>query len=571
MPRFLTAWTRRNRLWRSYRVGQLLLRTLFIINRERTKVLKARARGDYDVHPDLEALLRILREFRETAIALGGLLIKLGQFLGARADLLPPEALAELAMLRDDVPPERFKDIRDLLEREWRVPVTEVCAEIDAKAAGSASLGQVHRARLNDGRDVAIKVQRPGIDELVRTDLRTLRFVLRFVGWLVPEANRIIDLDVLFKEFNRTVTAELDYEQEARNAKQFATMFADDPDIRVPGIVSSYTTRRVLVMEWMDGIKIANVDELDAAGVNRQQLANHLMGSYFKQVLSDGFFHADPHPGNFLVQPNGDSARLVFLDFGMMGTITQKMRDGLLDTFQGFIARDAARIIRGMDKLGFLNESVDREALEPVMSKLLTLFEGSGGLSSTSDWRRRGGDPREVFGDFGETLYDQPFRLPAQFAFFGRMVGMLQGLAVALDPEFNFLAVSTPYAQQFMGGGEEGGFAGILRMFGIDSVESLGQTLLRDGVATFQSLAVLPRRIERILENAEKGELRIIVESADDQRRRKRGSRTGLGKNGEERRGLLNRPVPLWLPVTLASAFGLILLTRATPQNHNKQ
>src|SRR5262249_28731036 len=198
----LKRWGRRNRCWRSYRVALLLLRTLYIINRERSRVVHARERGDYDVRPNLEALLTVLRDFRQTAIALGGLLIKLGQFLGARADLLPQEALAELAALQDEVPAERFADITCVLEREWGVPISEVCAEIDVEPAGSASLGQVHRARLHGGRAVAVKVQRPGIGGIVRTDLRTLRFVLRLVAWLSPAANRVVDLDALYREFS---------------------------------------------------------------------------------------------------------------------------------------------------------------------------------------------------------------------------------------------------------------------------------------------------------------------------------------------------------------------------------
>ena len=569
MPRFWRDWVRRNQIWRSFRVGQLLLRTLYIINRERTRVLKARARGDDNVRPNLEALLNILREFRQTAIDLGGLLIKLGQFLSARADLLPPEALAELASLRDDVAPEPFADVRALLEQEWGAPVTEICATLDVAPAGSASLGQVHHARLHDGRDVAVKVQRPGIDLIVRTDLRTLRFVFRVVAWVAPGANRIIDLDMLYREFSRSVNAELNYEQEGRNAEQFAAIFADDPGIRVPAIIGTYSTRRGLVMEWMDGIKIADVAALDAAGVARTALANRLMGTYIKQVLDAGFFHADPHPGNLLVQPDSAGDRLVFLDFGMMGTITPKMRKGLGDIFNGFVASDAARVIRGLDTLGFLGETADHEALEPIVSMILTRFGGAGGLSATSDWQRRGGDPREAYGDIGTALYDQPLRLPAQFAFFGRMVGMLQGLAVALDPEFNFLAVATPYAKQFLTGGEQGSFAGILRLLGVDSIESLGQTLLRDGVATLQSLATFPRRLDRVLERAEKGELHVVVETADSSRRSRRGSGR-LHRGRRERVGLLSRPVPLWLPLSVVSVFGLVTFTRAVQRGPRK-
>jgi predicted unusual protein kinase regulating ubiquinone biosynthesis (AarF/ABC1/UbiB family) len=540
-------WSRRNRIWRSYRVARLLLRTLYIINRERSRVVRAHARGDYDVHPDLEALLRVLREFRQTAVDLGGLLIKLGQFLGARADLLPQAALDELAALHDDVPPERFADIEAVLEHEWHAPVDEVCAAIEPKPAGSASLGQVHRAQLRDGRSVAIKVQRPGIAEIVRADLRTLRFVLRIVGWLAPAANQITDLGMLYREFSRTVSEELDYQQEDRNAEHFATIFADDPGILVPGVIPEHSTRHVLVLEWMDGIKITQFEALDAAGVDRDRLANRLAGAYFKQVLEAGFFHADPHPGNILVQPASDGDRLVFLDFGMMGLITPRMRNGLRDCFRGVVAQDAALIVRGVDALGFLSDTADRNAIERVVGAMLTRF-GAAPIG-----KHREVDPREVLGDVETSLYDQPFRLPAQFAFFGRMVGMLLGLTVALSPTFNFVAVASPYAQQFMG---RGGLDGVLRLLGVESLEALGRDLLRDGIATARSFASVPRRLDRVLERAEQGELHLVVESADLRPRARRRSGRRLVT------GALSRPVPVWVPVGLLGIFALTRLVR---------
>ncbi len=571
MPRFWKKWSRRNRLWRSMRVGLLLLRTLFIINRERTRVIQARARGDYDVRPNLDVLVRVLREFRLTALELGGLMIKLGQFLGARADLLPESALAELSALHDDVPAEPFAAIRGVLESQWRAPLGEICAAIDEQPAGSASLGQVHHARLHDGRDVAIKVQRPGIDAIVRTDLRTLRLVLRFVGWLVPAANDIVDLTMLYREFSRTVAEELDYEQEARNAERFAAIFAGDPAILVPAMIPAYSTRRVLVMEWMDGIKVTQMEALDAAGVDGERLANRLVGTYFTQILEAGFFQADPHPGNFLVQPDRNGDRLVFLDFGMMGAVTPRMRAGIRDAASGYLAKDAAQIIRGLDTLGFLSETADREALEPIVNVLLDRFGDlsalTGGPAASSYGHRARVHPREALGDMGKTLYDQPFRLPAQFAYFGRMVGMLQGLAVTFDPHFNMIAVATPYAQQFLGSGEQGGLEGILRLLGIDSIEGLGQTLLRDGASLARSLARLPRRLDRVLDRAERGEIHLIVESATRENRARRGIIRAQGRRGGGRATVLSRPVPLWMPLGLIGVFGMVTLTRAVRRN----
>lgn len=547
MARQWKVWTRRNRIWRSYRVGLLLLRTLYVINRERTRVVRARARGAYDVHPDLQALLRVLREFRTTAVDLGGLLIKLGQFLGARADLLPQAALDELAALHDDVPPERFADIAAVLEREWHSPLTEVVAAIESRPAGSASLGQVHRAVLVDGRSVALKVQRPGIDAIVQADLRTLRFVLRVVAWLAPAANRITDLDSLYLEFSRTVSEELNYQQEGRNAARFAAIFADDPGIRVPRVIAEYSTRRVLALEWMDGIKVTQVDALDAARVDRARVANRLTEAYLKQVLAAGFFHADPHPGNILIQPDAAGDRLVFLDFGMMGVVTPRMRGGLRDCFSGVLAQDAGLVVRGMDALGFLGELADREAIERIVGAMLASFSG------TSAGRQRGADPREVLGDVETTLYDQPLRLPAQLAFFGRMAGMLLGLTATLSPDFNFVAVATPYARQFMG---SGGVDSILRLLGVESLDALGRGLLRDGIATARSLASLPRRLESVLERAERGQLQIVIGNAD------RSARTKGRPRRRRLRQVLSQPVPVWVPVGLIGAFALTRVLR---------
>ncbi len=559
MVRQLRLWRRQNRWWRSYRVVLLLLRTLFVINRERSRVLRAHARGDTDVRPDIGALVRVLREFRKAAIEMGGLLIKLGQFLGARADLLPEEALAELAQLHDAVPAEPFVDILAVLEREWGSPWREVCRDINPEPAGSASLGQVHQAELLDGRMVALKVQRPGIRGIIRSDLWSFRFVLRIVKRVAPLANQITDLNQLYRELSRTVYEELDYMQEGRNAERFAKLFEEDPLILVPGIIHTYSTQQVLVLEWMDGIPITDYDKLDVAGVDREQVARVLLGAYFTQILQAGYFHADPHPGNLLIQPHPGADRLIFVDFGMMGQVTARMRTGLQEMVRGILAQDSTRLLNGLDKLGFLSPAADRATLEPVLAEMLARFPLTGNLeeaAAQSYGSRRGGwePPREVMQDVGHTLYDMPFRLPAQFAFFGRMIGILFGVTRGLAPDLNFLEASMPYARQFMGNNEErGGFDAILSLLGIDSTADLGRILLRDGVATLQSLVALPRRVDRLLDRAERGELHLVVRT-DDARDRNQSS--GVLKT-------LNRPTPLWVPLGVLGASAALILTRA--------
>ncbi len=533
-------WTKRNRIWRSLRVAWLLIRTLFIIYRERRRVVRAHARGEYDVRPDVRALTRMLREFRCTAVALGGLLIKLGQFLSARADLLPPDALAELAALQDEVPPEPFSDIRGVLRKELGVPLAEVFAEIDPIPAGSASLGQVHRARLLDGRIVAVKVQRPGIAQIVRTDLSTLRFVLGLVRRLFPSADTMLDVRGVFREFSRMISEELDYQREGHNVERFAHLMAEEEDVIAPGVVWERTTHRVLTLEWVTGIKITNVAALDAAGVNRNALARRLVYLYLKQVLEAGFFHADPHPGNIFVKPGVAGPKFVFVDFGMMGAITPRMKMGLRSAFAGVMQQDARQIVRGLEVLGFLGEDANHDALEQAIGAMLTRF------STLPFGELREVDSGEVLGEIAPVLYDQPIRLPAQFAFLGRAAGMLLGLTTLLSPGFNAMEVVSPFASQFI---KRGGVNGVLQLLGYDSAQDLTRQFARESVSLVRSLAALPRQLEHVLDHAEKGELRIIIESPSWTP----GLRTRDGHKVPT--NVWNRPVPAWVPLGVGVAF----------------
>ncbi|HEX8728545.1 MAG TPA: AarF/ABC1/UbiB kinase family protein, partial [Ktedonobacterales bacterium] len=512
--------------------------------RERRRVVRARARGQ-DAHPNLDVLRRALRNFRITAIEMGGLLIKLGQFLSARADLLPPEALAELTQLQDEVPAERFGDIRRIIEQSLGAPTGDIFSAIDATPAGSASLGQVHRARLKDGRLVAIKVQRPNIERIVRADLRAIRFVLELVRRLAPSMDEVMDFRGLYSEFSRTVYEELNYEREGRNAERFAQLFADEPGIRVPAVIWDYTTRRVLALEWLDGIKVTDLAALDAAKVDRDALAQRITGSYVRQMLQFGFFHADPHPGNIFVQPTDGDFRIVFLDFGMMGTITMRMKQGLRDAFLGLTTQDAQLVVRGMDTLGFLGDGANRGQIEQAVGLMIGQF------SAMPFGQFREMDPSIMMHEVESLLYDQPLRLPAHLAFFGRAMAMLFGLATTLSPHFNLLDTTLPYAQEFLG---ENVMDAIPRMLGARSWADLGRTLTRDGAAMARSVAALPQLAERVLGRIERGELRMIIESPHlDPNLRRRGVSRLAG-------AALRRPVPAWAPLSLAGVAALAII-----------
>src|SRR5215831_4497428 len=315
--------------------------------RERRRVIRAHAKGDADVGPNVDVLVKVLVRFRETAIKLGGLLIKLGQFLSARADLLPEEALAVLATLQDEVPAEPFSHVVSVIEEELGKPIDHLFSSIETSATAAASLGQVHKAALaSRGEVVAVKVQRPNIEQLVRMDLGSLKFVIRVITRFVNTGS-LIDLKGIYREFERTVFEEIDFVAEAANCKRFKEMFQDDPSIYIPEVHEEYTTRRILVLEWIDGIKINDYEALEAAGIDRLEVANRTVQAYFHQFFNEGFFHADPHPGNIFVKPgiSGDQPIIEFVDFGMVGSITSIMKKSLRALFLAFLTRDSETIV----------------------------------------------------------------------------------------------------------------------------------------------------------------------------------------------------------------------------------
>jgi predicted unusual protein kinase regulating ubiquinone biosynthesis (AarF/ABC1/UbiB family) len=537
-------WSKFNYLWRFYRVARLLFRTLWVLVRERNRVMRAHAHGQYGVQPDAEALRPMMAEFRETALALGGLMIKLGQFLSARADLLPQEALVELAMLQDEVPPEPFPEITDSIERELGAPLTSVFAKIESAPTGSASLGQVHRARLRSGQLVAVKVQRPDIERLVRADLNTLRFVLDIVRWIFPKAEVVLDTRRLYREFSHTVYEELDYRREGHNAERFARHHAEARDVVVPGVVWEHTTRRVLTLTWVDGIKVSDVAALDKAGVSRRAVAQRLLDLYLTQILQHGYFHADPHPGNIFVQPTADGFRLAFVDFGMMGTVAPAHKRALGVAFTGAVQQNTSLLANGLETLGFIGPGANREALEQALAHLLNEY-GSMTLGEVQEL-----DLVEVLENVEDLLYGQPFRLPYHFAFLARALATLAGLVTLLAPEMNVVEAALPYAREYL---VRGGLASVLELMGVESFGALTQGLVREGVAIARSLAALPHLAERVLDRVEQGDLRLVLDSSDlDPRLRSRAS-------GRLSTRALNRSVPVWVPLGLAGVAAVAL------------
>ena len=493
-------------------------------------------------------LIEVLVAFRKTAIKLGVLMIKLGQFLSSRADLLPERALATLASLQDEVPPEPFSHIVAVLESELGKPVEVIFSVLEQKATAAASLGQVHKAILaSTGETVAVKVQRPNIEQLVRMDLSTLKFVIWVINRFV-DTGEFIDLMGFYREFRRTVYEEIDYVSEAANAKRFKDMFKDDPTIYIPSVHEEYVSRRVLVLEWIDGIKINDYATLDAAGIDHLEVAKRTVSTYFYQFFEAGFFHADPHPGNIFIKkgPPDIGPIIEFVDFGMVGTLTKSMKKAMKDLFLSFVTRDSHALVTALNHLGFIGEGANTAVIERGVSIMMEQYYGM-----TLGEAREIEIP-EVTEDVGRLLYGQPFQIPAQFAFTGKAIGTLIGVATGLAPDFNFVDVATPYARKFLGLDAEG-------------IGQTAQQIFTQLLDSARIMLTLPRSIEQLINKLETGQIEVKAAvgssepRAGGRRRRRRGNGNGNG-NGN---GHVASPMSglTWVAMFAASLTGGIILT----------
>src|SRR3989440_810795 len=497
---------------RFLRVTRLLLWTIWVIYRERRRVVSAHENGKYDVQPNVEVLIKVLVAFRQTAIKLGVLMIKLGQFLSSRADLLPEQALAVLSSLQDEVPAEPFSHVVAVIEEELGKPIDQTFSYVESKATAAASVGQVHKAVLGStDEEVGVKVQRPNIDQLVRMDLNSLKFVIRLITRFVNTGN-LIDLKGVYREFERTVYEEIDFVTEAANCKRFKEMFKDDETIYIPEVYEEYTTRRLLVLEWIDGIKINDYAALEDAGIDRLEVANRTVQTYFHQFFEEGFFHADPHPGNIFVKSGtlGKVPIIEFVDFGMVGTITSSVKQAMKDLFLSVVTRDSETMVQALSQLGFIGKGANLAALESGLRALLEQFYGL----TLGEVREL--DYPEVAEEIGKLLYGQPFQIPAQYAFLGRAVSTLMGVSTGLAPDFNFIECATPYARKFLG-------------INLESMRLTTQQLLTQMLQAVTTLLRLPRSMERILTKLEEGQLEIRIAGEFDVGARafRRRERTG--------------------------------------------
>jgi predicted unusual protein kinase regulating ubiquinone biosynthesis (AarF/ABC1/UbiB family) len=447
-----------------------------------------------------ERLRQLSRRFRNLAVEMGGVMIKLGQFLSSRVDVLPPEITTELQGLQDEVPPVPNDQIQAVLRAELG-DLSARFSEIETAPLAAASLGQTHRAWLvaeagSNGRgpSVVVKVQRPQIEEIVRTDLAALRAVAPWIMRYRPVRRRA-DIPALMDEFARTLWEELDYLSEADNAERFAQMFASDPQVYIPRVYRQHSTGRALTLENVEAIKVTDVAGMTAANIDSRKVAITLFDAYFRQVFREGFFHADPHPGNLFVRPRADAAdgrqgngsrpfELIFVDFGMVGRIPQPMGDNLRRVLVCVTQRDARGLTEAYNDLGFFLPGTDLERITEAQARVLNQIWGRKLLDLS---RPDPAEVQEIGQEFKDILFDFPFQLPQDFIYLGRAMGMLSGLVSQLDPQINPWYLIERYGRELIDRKEASEFS---------------WELLREWLQPF---VLLPSRVDRLLTAVEEG------------------------------------------------------------------
>ncbi len=374
-------------------------------------------------------------QLREILTYLGPTYIKVGQALSTRPDLIKQDFLEELIKLQDQLPPFDNELAMQIIESQLKKSVEELYKEISPRPVAAASLGQVYKARLYSGEEVAVKVQRPNLLPAITRDLYLLRWAASWIKPLLP-LNLGDNLTVVVDEFGVKLFEEIDYQNEGRNAEKFAANFQDDPTVKVPSIYWRYSSQTVLTLEWIDGIKLTDLEGIRRAGLDRDQLIKAGVTSGMRQLLEFGFFHADPHPGNLFAMPDG---RMAFIDFGMMDQLTQHTKETIAGSVVHLINKDYLSLTDDFVKLGFLTPDIDISPIIPALEKVLgnAMGESVGNFNF-----------KTVTDEFSGLMFEYPFRIPAQFSLIIRSLVTQEGVALSLNPEFKIVEIGYPYVAQ---------------------------------------------------------------------------------------------------------------------------
>ncbi|KAL5175690.1 Protein ACTIVITY OF BC1 COMPLEX KINASE 8, chloroplastic [Glycine soja] len=477
---------------------------------------------------------------KESILRLGPTFIKVGQQFSTRVDILPQEYVDQLSELQDQVPPFPSETAVAIVEEELGSPLASVFDHFEYEPIAAASLGQVHRARLR-GQEVVIKVQRPGLKALFDIDLKNLRVIAEYLQKIDPKSDGAKrDWVAIYDECASVLYQEIDYTKEAANAELFASNFENLDYVKVPTIIWDYTTPQILTMEYVPGIKINKIQALDRLGLDRKRLGRYAVESYLEQILSHGFFHADPHPGNIAVD-DVNGGRLIFYDFGMMGSISQNIREGLLEAFYGIYEKNPDKVLQSMIQMGVLVPTGDMTAVKRTAQFFLNSFEerlaaqrreremetAELGFKQPLSKEEQVMKKKERLAAIGEDLLaiaaDQPFRFPATFTFVVRAFSVLDGIGKGLDPRFDITEIAKPYALEllrFREAGVESNSHDFLSYIFLLNVQDLRKRWDRQSQA-FYNLFRQADRVEKlaeIIERLEQGDLKLRVRTLESER-----------------------------------------------------
>jgi len=463
--------------------------------------ITARFRGPESLERALQRKnVKNARRIFRAIVTMQGLYIKVGQLISILTNFLPEEFRGELEGLQDRVPPRPYGEIEARLSRELGKPPAEAFAQFDERPIASASIGQVHLARLHDGRRVAVKVQYPDIEEIVRVDLVALQRIFGVLAYFLPHHG----LPGVYSEIRAMILQELDFVHEADSIEAIAANFHGHRDASLPSVFRDLSTARVLTTEYVEGFKVNDLARLDAQGIDRRALARLVVGAYCKQIFTDGLYHADPHPGNILVQPG---PRIVFIDFGAVGRVSPSMRQGLADLIQGALGRDTARVTAALKKMGFVAREADPRVFDRIVEYFHerfqeeihlesfnlkdVKFDAEKGLEHLADLSRMDISLRDV---------TSSFHVPKDWILLERTVLLLMGLCTELDPRMNPMEVIRPYLEEFVFGKDRD-----VSRFVMDTTKEIGMAAL-----------ALPSDLRRFLGRAMRGEIEVRFVGIDE-------------------------------------------------------
>ena len=475
--------------------------------------------------PKTSRWTKLAAEFRTLAVELGGVLIKLGQFLSVRVDVLPMAVVQELAGLQDEVPPEPLEAVIEQIEADFGHPLAELFPWFSTDVLGAASLAQTHQAQLPSGEFVVVKVLRPGIEKVVETDLVPIGELVRRLRFYKP-IREGVDLSRLMEEFERVTRQELDFQKEGKHSERFAEFFADDPQIYVPKIYWEYCADQTLTMENVGYIPISDMEQMAAVGVNTKHVAQTLSRVYLEQALLHHFVHADPHAGNLFLKPLPTAAeieddqtgslaygvddpvpyaanrpyQLVFIDFGMAVEIVERLQSSLRGYLIGVVTGDAQRIIQSFVDGDMLLPHADLDQLEEITEDLMVKFNDAliGSTKNIDIFEYN----RYFFAEYRELLDNPPIQFQTELLFVLRAMAMIAGLTIQLDPDFDPWVETRPLAQRLLA----------------QEVQNNWQDWAQEGLKVGQSLLRMPKRLDDLLAKAQREKLTIRTKFSPESR-----------------------------------------------------